>query len=81
MSTRVIDHGTWTETIVDLPDGGRVTYGGRKDPEPVPAVRLPYHAGPGTGLVRIMEADAVTDQASEDIATEWDLLWGGGRLS
>lgn len=77
--TRVIDHGTWTETITDLSDGGRLTVISDKDPEPVPGLRLPHDGGPGTGLVRLMEADAANDQAAEDVTTEWDRRWGIGQ--
>jgi hypothetical protein len=76
MKRRVIDHGTWTETITELSDGRRLTVISHKASEPVPAVTLPLAGGLGAGLVGIMEADAATDQAAEDIATEWDRRWG-----
>jgi hypothetical protein len=76
MTSRVIDHGTWTETITELSDGGRLTVISHKDPEPLPAVTLPLAGGLGASLVGIMEADAVTDQAAENITTEWDRRWG-----
>jgi hypothetical protein len=77
--TRVIDHGSWTETITDLSECGRMTVISRKDPEAVPVFRLPHHGGLGTGLVRIIEADAATDQAAEDVTTEWDRRWAIGQ--
>ena len=76
MKTKVIDHGSWTETITDLSDGGRLTVIKDKDAEPVPAIRLPHYGGMGARLVGIMEADAASSQAVEDITTEWDRLWG-----
>ena len=76
MKTTVIDHGSWTETITDLSDGGRLTVIKHKDAEPVPVLRLPHCGGMGARLVGIMEADAASSQAAEDITTEWDRLWG-----
>jgi hypothetical protein len=73
---RVIDHGSMNETIIDLPDGGRVTIIREKSPQPVPEIRLPINGGRGTGLIGIMEADAESDRAAEDITTEWDREWG-----
>lgn len=76
MKTTVIDHGSCTETITDLSDGARLTVINDKDAETVPVLRLPHYGGPGTGLVALMEADAASNQAAEDITTEWDRLWG-----
>jgi hypothetical protein len=75
-TTRVIDHGTFTETIVDRPEGGRVTIIHEKNSQPVPEIRLPHNGGRGTEIVGIMEADAANDRAAEDITTEWDREWG-----
>lgn len=64
----VIDHGSWTETIIDLPDGGRLTIADNKEPQEEPAVTLPISGGPGTSLVGLMD--------DEDVTTEWDREWG-----
>ena len=66
---RVIDHGGWTETIIDLSNGGRLTLIDSKEPQPTPAVSLPLAGGPGTSLIGLMDSD-------EDVVTEWDREWG-----